>query len=225
MSQTDSFIAEVTEEVKRDRLYGYARRYGWIAILLIVALVGGAAWREYALANRQAKAEAFGAAVSVALEGQDPAQRLADLTAIATEESGAGAVRDLLAAEQAVAGEDFATARDLLDRVANSADLPVIYRQIARFKYATQAAQGLDVATRRAALAELDIAGQPLRLLAQEQLVLLDLESGNRDAAVALARSILADAEVSSEMSGRIANLMAALDVSLDEDTDAETSE
>ena len=44
MSNPDSFIREVTEEVRRDRLYGYVRRYGWIAALLVLLVVGGAAW-------------------------------------------------------------------------------------------------------------------------------------------------------------------------------------
>jgi len=32
MSDTDSFINEVTEEVRRDRLYGMFRRWGWFAL-------------------------------------------------------------------------------------------------------------------------------------------------------------------------------------------------
>ena len=44
MSDTYSFIDEVTEEVRRDRLFGYFRRYGWIPAVIIVALVGGTAY-------------------------------------------------------------------------------------------------------------------------------------------------------------------------------------
>jgi len=47
MSDTDSFIDEVTEEVRRDQLYGYLRKYGWIAAVVILAIVCGAAWNEY----------------------------------------------------------------------------------------------------------------------------------------------------------------------------------
>ena len=43
MSETDSFIDEVNEEVRRDRLYAALRRYGWIAIVAVLAIVGGAA--------------------------------------------------------------------------------------------------------------------------------------------------------------------------------------
>lgn len=45
MSDTDSFIEEVTEEVRRDRLFGLMRRYGWIAVLAVLLLVGGTAYR------------------------------------------------------------------------------------------------------------------------------------------------------------------------------------
>ena len=40
MSDTDSFIDEVNEEVRRDRFYGLLRRYGWIAVVAVVGVVG-----------------------------------------------------------------------------------------------------------------------------------------------------------------------------------------
>ena len=57
MSNTDSFIDEVNEEVRKDRLFALMRRYGWIAILLVLLLVGGAAFREYRLAQNRAAAQ------------------------------------------------------------------------------------------------------------------------------------------------------------------------
>ena len=45
MSDTDSFIDEVNEEVRRDRFYFMLKRYGWIAVLAVILLVGGAAWK------------------------------------------------------------------------------------------------------------------------------------------------------------------------------------
>ena len=47
MSNTDSFIEEVTDEVRRDKLYAALRKYGWIGILAVAAIVGGAAYSEY----------------------------------------------------------------------------------------------------------------------------------------------------------------------------------
>ena len=45
--ETDSFIDEVTEEVRRDRLFALFRRFGWIALAIILIIVAGTAWREY----------------------------------------------------------------------------------------------------------------------------------------------------------------------------------
>ena len=44
MSDTDSFIEEVSEEVRRDKLYATFKKYGWIAALFILVVVGGATW-------------------------------------------------------------------------------------------------------------------------------------------------------------------------------------
>ena len=46
MSDTDSFIDEVTEEVRRDRLFLLLRRWGWVGVLAVILIVGGAAFNE-----------------------------------------------------------------------------------------------------------------------------------------------------------------------------------
>ena len=78
MSETDSFIEEVSEEVRRDRLYGLIRRYGWIAVVGVVAIVGGASWNEYNKAQDRAAAQALGDGIMTALEAEDPAARAAE---------------------------------------------------------------------------------------------------------------------------------------------------
>ena len=47
MSNPESFIDEVNEELKRDRLFALMRKYAWIAVLAVVLIVGGAAWNEW----------------------------------------------------------------------------------------------------------------------------------------------------------------------------------
>lgn len=59
MSNSDSFIDEVTEEVRREKTFGYIKRYGWIVGLAVVVVVGGAAWNEWNKAQAQAEAEAL----------------------------------------------------------------------------------------------------------------------------------------------------------------------
>ena len=69
MSNTDSFIEEVTEEVHRDKLFALMRKWGWLAGLIIFGLVGGAAYNEWSKARAQAQAQAFGDAVLAGLAG------------------------------------------------------------------------------------------------------------------------------------------------------------
>ncbi len=84
MANTDSFINEVTEEVRRDRLFAVLRRWGWLAVVLVLLIVGGAAWNEWRKAEARAEAEARGDALLAALEANDPSGMLAALAADAT---------------------------------------------------------------------------------------------------------------------------------------------
>ena len=81
MSNPDSFIEEVTEEVRRDRLFGLFRKYGWIGVLLVAGIVGGAAWNEWSKAREAARSQAFGDALIDALDQGTPEERRAALEA------------------------------------------------------------------------------------------------------------------------------------------------
>ena len=57
MSDTDSFIEEVSEEVRRDRLYNFFRKYAWVGVLVVLTIVGGTAFLEYQKSTVKSKAE------------------------------------------------------------------------------------------------------------------------------------------------------------------------
>ena len=82
MSDTDSFIDEVTEEVRRDRLFALMKRYGWIAALAVVLIVGGAAWNEWRKAQERTAAQDFGDTIKTALELPERDARAEALAAI-----------------------------------------------------------------------------------------------------------------------------------------------
>ncbi len=211
MSDTDSFIEEVTEEVRRDRLFATMRKYGWIAILAVVLIVGGAAWREYSKAQTEARAQAFGDSILSALEGEDEAARIDALSAIEAPSSDGNAILQLLiAAEEGSAGRDGdSVAR--LTAVSDNAEVPQIYRQIASFKALTRTDGGLSADERRAGLEALAIPGQPLRVLAEEQLALLDIETGNAEAALERLIQLSQDSEATAGLRRRASQLIVAL--------------
>ncbi|MFK7753925.1 MAG: tetratricopeptide repeat protein [Sedimentitalea sp.] len=211
MSDSDSFIDEVTEEVRRDHLYGLLRRYGWIAVLAIVLIVGGAAFNEYRKSQRAASAQQLGDQVLAAMRSNGAEARAAELSSITADSAGGNAVIDfMLAAAQVEAGQ-IPAAVAALDSIATNGDLPEIYRQIASFKALTLQTDSLSAAERRLQFEALAQPGAPLRLLAQEQLALIDVAEGDTQAAIDRLQAILQDAESSGDLQQRAQQVIVAL--------------
>jgi hypothetical protein len=211
MSDTDSFINEVTEEVRRDKLYTALRKYGWIGVVVVAAIVGGAAYSEYSKSQVRAQAQAAGDSMLAALALDDSADRAAALAKVELENPSANAILSLMtAAEQSEAGETVA-ANETLQGVVNTADLPLIYRQIASFKALALSAGDLPAAERRTGYEAFSQPGNPLRLLAQEQLALIDIETGDAAAALVRFQAIIDDSETTSDLQQRALQVMVAL--------------
>jgi hypothetical protein len=211
MSDTDSFIEEVNEEVRRDRLYLMLRRYGWIAASVIILIVGGAAFSEYRKAQTRKQAENLGDAMLAAMavpESEGRAAALADIKPGSPES--VAVLRLLTASAQTEAGET-AAATETLDGLALDGDVPAIYREIAQFKSLTLQGAEAAIEDRRQAFEAMAQPGRTLRLLASEQLALLDIEAGDGGAAITRYQSILADAEVTSELQQRALQVIVAL--------------
>ena len=207
MSDTDSFIDEVTEEVRRDRLFGYFRRYGWIPAVIIFALVGGTAYNEWSKAQVAQVAQARGDALLNALELEDVAEKVIVLSAIANEG------KDALVAKLLVAGIEAEQAADLLKSVAADDKQPNYIRDLARLKMAST--DGVLTADEAAAiLAKLSEPGGVYRNVATELLVAVQLQRGDTEAALELLQAHIKDAVASSEQIQRMAELIVALGAS-----------
>ncbi|MGR3313221.1 tetratricopeptide repeat protein [Roseovarius indicus] len=210
MSDSDSFIDEVTEEVRRDRFYRNVRRYGWIAVLAVVLLVGGAGWYEWQKAQERQQAQAFGDAILSALNAPERAARAEALDEIDAPTDGGRAVLALLTAAEEGTENPESAAQRLLS-MADSQGVPQVYRQLATLKAVTIPDAGLSVEDRRMRLDGLTNAGGLTRLLAEEQLALLDLEEGNRDAALERLQRIVEDAEATAGLRQRVSQVIVAL--------------
>ncbi len=211
MSDTDSFIDEVTEEVKRDRLFAMMKRYGWIAVVIVLLLVGGTAWREYQISSRESAAQAFGDSVLDAMDANDAASQAAALEELSSDTPSARAVLEMLTADAEQSAGETAAAVERLQAVAADAEVPNIYRQIASYKAMTLGAEVLSVEERRAGLEALAVPGQPLRLLAEEQLALVEVETGEREAALTRLQGMLDDSEITAGLRRRASQLIVAL--------------
>lgn len=208
MSNPDSFIDEVTEEVRRDKLFAAFRRYGWIAVLAVLGIVGGAAWNEWQKAQAVARAQAFGDALFAALDAPTPEARQTALAAIPASGEQV-AVRALH--EAADPATDRAAALAALDRVAGDATLPVVWRDLAVLRRVGLLGAEMDAAARRAALDPIAVPGRPFRPLALEQLAYIAVETGDKAGALAQLEALVVDQEATPGLRVRAQQMIQAL--------------
>ncbi|SHG41959.1 hypothetical protein [Cognatishimia maritima] len=212
MSNTDSFIDEVSEEVRRDQLYRVFRKYGWIAIAAVILIVGGASVNEYRKAQATAAAQATGDALLNALNVDEAHDRITALEGAELQSDEAEVVRQfLLGAEQVVAGNADAAAEVLLKDGTVTGETAPIYRELAELKAVMLGADSIPADERRTRLETLAQPGAPLALLAAEQLALLEVETGNADAAIDRLQALIQDAEATAGLRQRASQLIVAL--------------
>ena len=208
MSNPDSFIEEVTEEVRRDRLFRLFRKYGWIGVVVIVGLVGGTAWTEWSKAREASRAQAFGDALIDALDQGTPEERREALAAVPAGGEQTAILNLILASDP---NEDKAATLAALDKVANDATLSPAYRDLAVLRRVLVAGSDLPVADRRTALDGIAVAGRPYRVLAAEQLAYLLIEDGKPDDAIAALSALMQDQEASGALRARLGQMITAL--------------
>lgn len=208
MSNPDSFIEEVTEEVRRDRLFGLFRKYGWIAVLAILLVVGGSAWTEWRKAQARATAQAFGDGLLAALDAKTPEARRAALQAVPATD-GQRAIQLLLQASDPA--QDRAATLAALDTLMADEVAPQAYRDLAALRRVVILGADLPPAERRAALDPIAVPGRAFRPLAVEQLAYLALETGDKAAAVTGLRALVQDQEAPAGLRRRASQMLMAL--------------
>ncbi|TNH38286.1 tetratricopeptide repeat protein [Paracoccus haeundaensis] len=203
-NQSDTFIDEVTEELRRDRLYRAMRRYGWIVVLVIVAVVGFTAWREYSAAQDRAAAQAWGDAILAAEAENDPA---AVLAVDPRGSAGRQALTGLLAAG---AQTDPDARAQALQGVADAQPDSVL-GELAQLKLVMAQGAQMDAAERDAILTRLSRAGAPFELLALEQKAVALIGAGRPEDAITLIRQIQDKDGLTEALRRRLSEMMIAL--------------
>ncbi len=208
MSTPDSFVDEVTDAVRRDRLFAAFRTYGWIGVVLVLLIVGGAAYNEWQKASAAARAEAFGDAALTALELQDTKARMEALAAVPAD-GDQKALQDLLLSGNP--DEDRAGSLAALDALIADAALPQVYRDLAVLRRVAVAGTEEPLADRRTALQSVAVPGRPFRTLAEEQLAYLLIEEGKTDEALKALIALIQDQESPQGQRRRLGMVITAL--------------
>ena len=211
VSDTDSFLQEVSEELRRDRLYRNIRKYGWLAILLVVLVVGGATYREYLKSKTETAAQLFGTSIINALGEKNIDDRISKLLKINAPGDNAKVVIAMLLSAELNGSESPALEKSSLSTITEGSSIDAHYRALLNFKILLGSAETLSLEERATAFGALSKPGNPFRLLAEEQLALIELEQGYIDNAVEKISQILLDAELTAGLRNRATQMMIAL--------------
>ena len=211
MSDTDSFLQEVSEELRRDKLFRNIRKYGWIGLLLVAIIVGGAAYREYQKSQAAQRAQLFGSNIIKALNEKNSKDRISKLQEIKVPSDNAKAVLAMLVSAEA--NNEEASSQDLsnLADVLEDLDVDAHYRDLLHFKILLGSAEKMALEERKSAFLKLNEPGNPFRLLAEEQLILIELEQGKIDSAIEKISQLLLDAEITVGLRNRATQMLVAL--------------
>ncbi len=205
MSNTDSFIEEVTEEVQRDKLFAILKKWGWVAGLAVVLVVGGAAYNEWRKAQERDMAQAFGDQLLAGLDKDDGGAALAE---IELGDPAQAAVAGHLAAAVALGSGDTEKGLAQLEALKNNGEVSAVYRDLAAFKAAL--ALPVDMPSEEKIAAFEAVTGT-FRLLAQEQIAHVLASDGDVDGAVEILRTLVQAAGVPPGVQRRSAELIVAL--------------
>lgn len=205
MSETDSFIQEVTEEVRQDRMFALWKKWGPFILIGVALIVGGAAAWNWMQAEERRAAEELGAAFVDA----DPAKIAEEEALVALADGPARVLAELrLAAAMAESG-DRAGAIERYEEVAGTAGLTPVYADLARLQALRLMAES-DPAAALAGIDALTGDGAPYRLLALELGAALKLNTGDLAGAHADLNAIIADPAATEDSRLRAAALLSA---------------
>lgn len=205
-------IDEVEEDLRRERYARLWQRYGWMAVALVIAIVGGTAGWQVWQWRARTTAQAATAQILEAL--RDPAAPAA-ATALsgAMRDGGAGprTLATLIEAARLATAGDAPGAQARWQAVAADQAADPLYRDLATLLSAMQALDSAEPAQLAARLAPLSAPGNPWRHAAAELVALLAERRGDRAAAIAGFRALAADAEAPAGIRERAAQMLGVL--------------
>jgi len=207
LSETDSFIEEVSGEVRRDKLFGFFKKYLWVFIAIVIFIVGGAAVNEYLKAKRETDAQAVGEALLAAQAANDAGA----FAAVAANGGGAKVLAKLdQAAVLAFEGQAGAAAT-ILNEISTDGDVLPVYRDLALLKSIMVNGENMSAADLDSAFAGLTSDGAPFRLLAIEQRAIVNLRNGDTEAALSDLGEIMVDTNTTQDLRTRAQELAISL--------------
>ncbi|MEM6932828.1 MAG: hypothetical protein AAF526_04500 [Pseudomonadota bacterium] len=203
MSDSDSFIREVTEEVERDRMNRQLKKWGPVGAVVILLAVGAAAAWQWQQDQERKAAEAVG----LLLLDADPQAAAASLDELP---DGAKVLARMRLAESYIEQGNREDAIVIYKAIAKTSGLDPAYADLASLRSLRLRAL---TDTPDEVISDLDpliAEDRPYRLLAMELRAVLLLNAGRADAAHADMNAILDDPDQTGNLRARVEQLLVA---------------
>ncbi|NJC32625.1 hypothetical protein GGR88_000099 [Sphingomonas jejuensis] len=212
----EAFLREVDEELRRDNVTNFWRRYGLLVaaavVLGLAALAGWMIWQQRQAAAAGREGEALAQAID-SLSKNNAAGARASLDALATSETpGYRAVAKLAQADVALQSGNRAGAAQIYQSVATDAGIGQPFRDVALVRATAAEFDRLPPATVIQRLRPLAQPGNPWFGSAGEMVAMAELAQGNGAAAARLFTAIANDAAVPQSIRSRAVQMAAVVD-------------
>lgn len=213
--QTDTFVREVQEEMRRERLAQLWDRFGAIAIglaALLVIGVGGYKYAEYRSLNaRESASKAFEAATRLASAGKAQEAQQAFETLVKSAPEGYGTLARLRVAGALAEENKRDEAVVAYDAVVKDGSADVLLRDFAAVQAALLRVDTADWTEMQNRLKDLINDGNAWRASARELLGLAAMKAGNPDEARKAFEQILGDSSATPATAQRAQVMMTIL--------------
>ena len=202
---------EVDEDVRRERLVEFGKRYGsWIAAALIALVLGTAgwvAWGNWKQAQRAERTEQLAAALDLAQAENDKAA-IEALNKLEGRDTGPAMLARFYEAGLKAENKDLAGAVAIYNQLAAS-DIPPAYRELAALLSVLHQMDSAEPGPLIERLAPLTAANNPWRHTARERTAVLLGRQGNKEAARKMLDELAEDEAAPAAVRGRARELSA----------------
>ena len=216
MANPESFLEEVAEEVRRDRLFKFFKKNGWIIAFVILATLCASIAYEWRKNSEISRAKSNGDLLTLALEKSQKGN-LEELIGLLSDNSPyLRPSSDLIAVTKLYYAEllynidnDSSESMSVLKEIFSNESISTTLRQLAKIKYLLLFSG--DNKLKQDLIDELSSPGNHYRFLAQEHKVQTYLASGMSDEANRQIDILLNDIEVSEQQKRRLMDLKLAI--------------
>ena len=216
MANPESFLEEVAEEVRRERLFKFFKKNGWIIAFVVVATLFVSIAYEWRKNSEISRAKSNGDLLTLALEKSQKGNLeeliglLSDNSPYLRPSSDLMAVTKLYYAELLYYIDDEPSgSMSVLKEIFSNESISTTLRQLAKIKYLLLFSG--DNKVKQDLIDELSSPGNHYRSLAQEHKVQTYLASGMSDEANRQIDILLNDLEVSEQQKRRLMDLKLAI--------------